>query len=95
MAKKAKVRLDENGMGQFLAGAEVRRMVRSSGDRIAAAAGQGIEADTWISPTRGTSKRGYSSPPRVVSGVKASTWRGHHRQARDNVILRARDAGRV
>ena len=95
MAKKAKVRLDENGMGQFLAGAEVRRMVRSSGDRIAAAAGQGIEADTWISPTRGTSKRGYSNPPRVVGGVSATTAAARVRNARDNVLLRARDAGRV
>ena len=95
MAKKVSVKLDENGVGQFLAGAEVRGMVRSSGDRIAAAAGRGFEADTWISPTRGTSRKGYSNPPRVVSGVTAETWSARRRQSRDNVLQRARDAGRV
>ena len=95
MAKKVSVKLDEKGMGQFLAGAEVRCIVRSSGERIAAAAGQGFEADTWISPTRGTSRKGYSNPPRAVSGVAPETWGARHRQSRDNVLQRARDAGRV
>ena len=95
MATKVRVKLDENGVGQFLAGAEVRGMVRSSGERIAAAAGPGFEADTWISPTRGTSRLGYSNPPRAVSGVAPETWGARHRQSRDNVLLRARDAGRT
>ena len=95
MAKKVSVKLDEKGVGQFLAGGEVRGMVRSSGERIAAAAGPGFEADTWISPTRGTSRRGYSNPPRAVSGVAPETWGARHRQSRDNVLQRARDAGRV
>src|SRR5699024_5396269 len=69
MAKRVRVKLDEAGMGRFLAGSAVAGMVRSSGERVAAAAGEGFEADTWISPTRGTSRRGHSNPPRVVSGV--------------------------
>ena len=95
MAKQVRVKLDENGMGQMLAGSEVRAMVRASGDRIAASAGPGFEADTWISPTRGTSKRGYSNPPRVVSGVFPETNAARRKQSSDNVLLRARDAGRV
>ena len=95
MAKRVRVKLDENGMGQMLAGSEVRAMVRASGDRIAASAGPGFEADTWISPTRGTSRKGNSNPPRVVSGVTAETWSARRRQSRDNVLQRARDAGRV
>ena len=95
MARKPSVRLDENGVGRFLAGPEVRGMVRSSGERIAAAAGPGFEADTWISPTRGVSKKGNSRPPRVVSGVVPETFTARARNARDNILLRARDAGRV
>ena len=95
MAKRVRVKLDENGVGQFLAGAEVRGMVRASGDRIAASAGTGFEADTWISPTRGTSRKGNSNPPRVVSGVAPETPDARRRQSRDNVLQRARDAGRV
>ena len=57
MAKRVRVKLDEAGMGRFLAGSAVAGMVRSSGERVAAAAGEGFEADTWISPTRGTSRR--------------------------------------
>ena len=96
MAKRVKVKLDsEGGMAAFLRGHEVARMVRSSGERVAAAAGDGFEADTWISPTRGVSKRGYSNPPRVVSGVTPETDSAARRNSRDNVLLRARDAGRV
>lgn len=95
MAKRVRVKLDENGMGRMLAGSEVRAMVRASGDRIAASAGPGFEADTWISPTRGTSKRGYSNPPRVVSGVFPETDAARRKQSSDNVLQRARDAGRT
>ena len=95
MAKRVRVKLDENGMGQMLAGSEVRAMVRASGDRIAASAGPGFEADTWISPTRGTSKRGYSNPPRAVSGVFPETDAARRKQSSDNVLQRARDAGRT
>ena len=95
MAKRVRVKLDENGIGQMLAGSEVRAMVRASGDRIAASAGPGFEADTWISPTRGTSKRGYSNPPRVVSGVFPETDAARRKQSSDNVLQRARDAGRT
>ena len=95
MAKRVRVKLDENGMGRMLAGSEVRAMVRASGDRIAASAGPGFEADTWISPTRGTSKLGYSNPPRVVSGVFPETDAARRKQSSDNVLQRARDAGRT
>ena len=95
MAKRVRVKLDEAGMGRFLAGSEVAGMVRSSGDRVAAAAGDGFEADTWVSATRGVSKRGNSNPPRVVSGVAPETFGARRRNARDNILLRARDAGRV
>lgn len=95
MAKKVSVKLDQRGMGSLLAGSEVAGMVRSSGDRVAAQAGPGFEADTWISPVRGTSRRGYSNPPRVISGVAANTWGAARRQARDNVLQRSRGAGRV
>lgn len=96
MAKRVKVRLDsEGGLAAFLRGPEVAGMVRASGERIAAAAGAGFEADTWISPTRGTSRRGHSNPPRVVSGVTTETYEARRRNARDNILLRARDAGRV
>lgn len=90
MAKNVKVRLDRKGVGAFMRGAEVRGMVRSSGDRVAGAAGRGFEADTWIS-----SEPGRSGQPRAVSGVKAETFGARVRNARDNVLLRARDAGRV
>ena len=95
MAKRVRVKLDENGMGRMLAGSEVRAMVRASGDRIAASAGPGFEADTWVSPVRGRSKRGYSNPPRAVSGVFPETPAAHRRQMEDNVLQRARDAGRT
>ena len=95
MAKRVRVKLDEGGMGRFLAGSAVAGMVRSSGERVAAAAGDGFEADTWVSATRGVSKRGYSNPPRVVSGVFPQTYDARRRNARDNILLRARDAGRA
>ena len=95
MAKRVRVKLDENGMGRMLAGSEVRAMVRASGDRIAASAGPGFEADTWVSPVRGRSKRGYSNPPRVVSGVFPETDAARRKQSSDNVLQRARDAGRT
>lgn len=96
MAKKVSVKLDtEGGMAALLRGREVAGMVRSSADRIASAAGKGFEADTWISPSRGTSKRGNSNPPRAVGGVTAVTWGATRRNSKDNTLLRARDAGRV
>ena len=96
MAKRVKMDFDsEGGVAAFLRGSEVAGMVRSSGNRIAAAAGRGFEADTWISPTRGTSKRGYSNPPRVVSGVFPETDAARRKQSSDNVLQRARDAGRT
>lgn len=64
-----KFRADTKGIGEFLAGREVQKMVRRSGDAIARRAGPKFEADTWIAPTQGTSKRGNSTPPRAVSGV--------------------------
>ena len=88
--KNVRVKLDKKGMGVFMRGPEMRAMVRRSGDRIADAAGEGIAADTWVSP-----EPGRSGEPRAVSGVKADSWKGYRRQSRDNVILRARDAGRV
>ena len=90
MAKSVRVKLDRDGMGALMRGPEMRGMVRKSGDRIAAAAGEGITSDTWIAP-----EPGRSGQPRAVSGVKADSWRGYRRQGKDNVILRARDAGRV
>ncbi len=90
MAKNVRVKLDRKGMGALMRGAEMRGMVRKSGDRIAAAAGEGISADTWIAP-----EPGRSGQPRAVSGVQADSRKGYQRQRRDNVILRARDAGRV
>ena len=96
MAKRVKVKLDsERGMAAFLRGPDVARMVRASGDRIAQRAGDGFEADTWISPTRGVSRRGYSNPPRVVSGVFAETYEAKRANSRDNTLLRSRDAGRT
>jgi len=96
MAKRVTVKLDsEGGMAAFLRGPKVAGMVRSSGNRIAAAAGPGFEADTWVSPVRGTSKRGNSNPPRVVSGVFPETDAARRKQSRDNILLRARGAGRV
>jgi len=90
MAKSVRVKLDRDGMGALMRGAEMRGMVRKSGDRIATAAGEGIAADTWVAP-----EPGRSGQPRAVSGVQADSWRGYQRQRRDNVILRSRDAGRV
>ena len=96
MAKPVKVKLDsERGMAAFLRGPEVRTMVRSSADRIAAAAGSGFETDTWISPTRGTSRRGYSNPPRAVAGVRAESFEARRDNSRNNTLLRSRDAGRT
>lgn len=96
MAKRVKVKLDsEGGVAAFLRGSEVAGMVRSSAERVAAAAGDGFVADTWISPTRGTSRKGYSNPPRVTGGVFAETYEAKRRSSRDNVLLRARDAGRT
>ena len=90
MAKSVRVKLDRDGMGALMRGSEMRGMVRKSGDRIATAAGAGIAADTWIAP-----EPGRSGQPRAVSGVQADSRKGYQRQRRDNVILRARDAGRV
>ena len=96
MAKRVKMDFDsEGGVAAFLRGPEVSGMVRSSGERVAAAAGDGFEADTWVSATRGVSRRGNSNPPRVVSGVAPETFKARRRNSRDNILLRARDAGRV
>lgn len=90
MAKRVRFKFDSGGMGKFMRGSEMQSMVRASGDRVASAAGRGFEADTWISP-----EPGRSGQPRAVSGVKAETWSARRRQSRDNVLQRARDAGRV
>ena len=45
MAKSVRVKLDRDGMGALMRGSEMRGMVRKSGDRIAAAAGEGIASD--------------------------------------------------
>lgn len=90
MAKKVSVKLDRKGMGEFLRGAEMTQMVGSSGWMIAGMAGVGYEADTWVSPDPGR-----SGQPRVVSGVRAATWKAAHDNARNNTLLRSRDAGRV
>lgn len=84
----AKFKPDSRGIGAFMRGPEVQTMVRRSGDRVARAAGDGFEADTWISPAPGRTPE-----PRAVSGVKAETWSARYRQARDNVLQRARGAG--
>lgn len=86
----SKVELDKRGVGEFLRGKEMRGMVRKSGDRIAARAGSGFEADTWISP-----EPGRSGEPRAVSGVQSESFRAMRRQARDNILQRSIDAGRV
>lgn len=95
MARNVRVKLDSRGLDALLAGREVTGMIGGSAERVAAAAGRGFEADTWISPTRGTSKRGNSYAPRVVGGVRAETFSARVRNSRDNILLRARDAGRT
>lgn len=87
---KSRFRPDRQGIGELMRGPEVQKMVRRSGDRIARSAGDGFEADTWISPTPGR-----SGQPRAVSGIFAQSWRARSRQSRDNVLQRARDAGRT
>lgn len=90
MAKKASVKLDRGAVGVFLRGPEARRMVGASAERIAARAGGGFVSDVWVSPDRGR-----SGEPRAVGGVKTDSFGARRRQSRDNILVRARDAGRV
>ena len=90
MASKPSVKLDRGAVGALLRGPEVRRMVGSSAERIAARAGSGFAADVWISPDRGR-----SGEPRAVGGVRTDSFGARKRQSRENLLVRARDAGRV
>ena len=90
MAKKPSVKLDRGAVGAFLRGPEVQRMVGASGARIAAAAGKGFTHDVWLSPVSGR-----SGEPRAISGVTTDSWGSRKRQSKDNLLIRARDAGRV
>lgn len=85
-----RVKLDRGAVGVFLRGPEVRRMVGTSAERIAARSGKGFASDVWISPDRGR-----SGEPRAVGGVKTDSFSARRRQSRDNILVRARDAGRV
>lgn len=82
--------LDKQGVGEWMRGKEMRQMVRKSGDRIAARAGSGFEADTWIS-----SEPGRSGQPRAVSGVQTESYKAMARQRKYNILQRSIDAGRV
>lgn len=63
MARNVRFKPDSKGIGDFMRGTEVQKLVRASGDRIADRAGE-AKADTWISP-----EPGRSGQPRAVSGV--------------------------
>lgn len=95
MAKKVSFRPDEQGIGQFLSGREVQKMVRRSGDAIARRAGPKFEADTWISPVQGTSAKGNSTPPRAVSGVHMKPGKFPRGSRAAERLQAAREAGRV
>lgn len=84
MAKNARVKLLLPGLNAVMKSQGVADELQRRGERIARAAGAGFSAETdqpqhrWIARTY----------------VKAETFEARAREARDNVLLRALDAGR-
>lgn len=84
MAKNARVVLLLPGLNAVMKSRAVADELQRRGERIARAAGAGFSAETdqpqhrWIARTY----------------VKAETFEARAREARDNVLLRALDAGR-
>lgn len=81
---------DSKGVGEFLRSSEMQKMVRRSGDAIAARSGSKFVADTWISPTAGR-----SGEPRAVSGVFLKPNKFPRGSKAQDKVRGAIDAGRV
>lgn len=78
------VRVDVNdaGIQALLKSPEVRALLKAKADRIAAAAGGGMEASSWTGRTR------------ARASVITATSGARRAEAKDRALTRALDAGR-
>lgn len=78
----AKVKLNRSGVAALLQSTEVETHLRGKADAIAAAAGEGFEADSNVGRNR------------ARASVRTTTWDAAYAEAKDKVLTSAIGAGR-
>lgn len=82
MATKIRVDLNSEGIAELLKSTELQNELDRRAQRVAAAAGDGFEADTYIGRDR------------ARSVVRATTAKALRAEAQDRALTRALDAAR-
>lgn len=77
-----KIELNRATVRALLKGAEMQADLKSRAERIAAAAGEGFEAETKVGANR------------AHATIRTATWAARHAEARDRALTKALDAGR-
>lgn len=77
-----RVTVNDAGIQALLKSSEVRALLKAKADRIAAAAGAGMEASSWTGRTR------------ARASVITATSGARRAEAKDRALTRALDAGR-
>jgi hypothetical protein len=83
MAGNVRIELNKDGVAKLLKSPEVQADLKRRGEAIAAAAGDGFEAESAVGATRA----------RVV--VRTATPAAMEREAIDRTLIRSLDAGRA
>ena len=82
MGSKIRIDVNDAGIQELLKSGEVRAFLKAKADRIAAAAGPGMEASSWSGRTR------------ARASVITATSKARKAEAKDRALTRALDAGR-
>lgn len=86
MARKIRLEMNRDGFRAILTGPEVRGDIQARADRIAAAAGAGFEASSFVAR--------WGNSPRVIGVVRAADLEAARAEATDRSLTRSIDAGR-
>lgn len=79
---KVKIELNRAGVRVLLTGPEMQADLLARANRIAAAAGEGFEAETKVGANR------------AHATIRTATWAARRAEARDRALTKALDAGR-
>lgn len=85
MARKVRIEFQSAGFKEVLNSSALRSELRTRSERIAQAAGEGFEADSFT---------GGFGGGRVIGTVRATTRAARKAEAEDKALSRAIDAGR-
>lgn len=86
MATKIRIEFDNEGFQKLLNLPEVKKLVERTGERIANAAGEGFEAESFTAS--------FGGSPRPAVTVRTETHAARKAQAEDNALETALYAGR-